>query len=55
MNHSPNDRRSPLAPFPGEPILDLYVCAAETLRTRCWRFLVALTGKGFVQVSLNKR
>ena len=48
------DRRSPLGLFPGEPTPRLYDPVVEALRTRHWRFHVMPTGKGFMQVSLNK-
>ena len=54
MNNSPADRRSPLGPFPGEPTPRLHDRLIEVPRTRHWRFLVMPTGKGFMQVSLNK-
>jgi len=54
MNNSPTDRQSPLGLFPGEPTPTLYDRVVEVLRTRRWRFLVRPTGKGFMQVSLNK-
>jgi hypothetical protein len=53
MNHSPNDRQSPLGPFPGQPAPRLYGCAVEVLRTQTWRVLVVPTGRGFMQVSLD--
>jgi hypothetical protein len=54
MNHSPNDRQSPLGPFPGLPAPRLHGRVVEVLRPRRWRFLVMPTGKGFMQVCLNK-
>ena len=48
------NRRSPFGLFPGEPTARLYVRLVEVLRSREWRFLVMPTGKGFMQVSLNK-
>ena len=53
MNHSPNDRQSPLGPFPGDPVPRLYNRMVEALRTRHWRFLVMPTEEGFMQVSPN--
>ena len=54
MNNFLADRRSPLGLFPGEPTPRLYDRTVEVLRTRHWRFLVMPTGKGFMQVSLDK-
>jgi hypothetical protein len=54
MNHSPNDRQSPLAPFSGQPTLRLCDRGVKALRTRHWRFLATPTGKGFMQVNPNK-
>ena len=50
----PANPRLPLELFPGEPTPGLYHRVAEALRTRHRRFLVTPTGKGFMQVSLNK-
>ena len=54
MNNSPADRRSPLGLLPGELTPSLYDRVVEVLRTRYWRFLVMPTGKGFMEVCLNK-
>ena len=54
MNYSPTDRRSPLGLFPGDPTPRLYRLVVGVLRTRHWRFLSMPTGKGFMQVSVNK-
>jgi hypothetical protein len=54
MNNSPADHRSPLGLFPGEPTARLYDRVVEVLRARQRRFLVLPTGKGSMQVSLNK-
>ena len=54
MNHSSNDHRAALAPFPGQPIPRLYDRGVEVLRTRYRRFLVTPTGKNSKEVSLNK-
>ena len=54
MNNSPADCRSPWGLFPGEPTPRLYERLVEVLRIRHWRFLVMPTGKGFMQVGLNK-
>jgi hypothetical protein len=53
MNNSPTDRRSPWGPF-GEPAPRPYDRVVEVLRTRHWRFLAMPTGKGFMQVSINR-
>ncbi len=50
MNNSPNDRRSPLGLFSGEPTPRLYVRVVEVPRTRHRSFLVMPTGKGFMEV-----
>ncbi len=54
MNHSPNDRQSPLAPFPDQPTPRPCARGVQVLRTwhRC--FLITATSKHFMQVSLNK-
>jgi hypothetical protein len=54
MNRSPNDRQSPLAPFPGQPTPRLCDRGIGVARIRHWRLLVMRTGKGFMQVSQNK-
>lgn len=54
MNNPSADHRLPLGLFPGQRTAELYDRVTEVLRTRRWRFLVMPTGKGFVQVSLNK-
>jgi len=54
MNNSPADRRSTLGLFPGKPSPRLYDRVVEVLRTRQRRFLVLPTGKGFVEVRLNR-
>jgi hypothetical protein len=54
MNRSRNYRQLPLALFPGQPTAALYDRAAELLRPQHRRFLATPTGKGFMQVSLNK-
>jgi hypothetical protein len=50
----PANPRSPLGMSPDEPTPKLYDRAVEALRTRDWRFPVMPTGKGIMQVRLNK-
>jgi hypothetical protein len=52
---NPNDRQSPLAPFPGQPTPRLDDRRVEFLRPRHSRSLVTPTGKGFMQVSRKQR
>jgi hypothetical protein len=51
MNRSPNDRRSPLVPLPGQPAPRLIDRGIKALRTRYRHFLDISTAKGFMQVS----
>jgi hypothetical protein len=50
----PANPRLPLGLFPGQPAPGLYRRGVGILCTRHWRFLVTPTGKGVMQVSLNK-
>ena len=54
MNNSPDNLRSPSGLFRGEPTAKLCDRAMEVVRARQWCFLPVRTGKGFLEVILNK-
>jgi hypothetical protein len=54
MNNPAADCPSPMRPLPDEATARLCARRAEILRTRAWRLLAMSSGKGCIQVKLNR-